>query len=137
LNLYAEAGADLLFADALLAKDDIALVAKEVSKPLSVNMGFGIRARPTTPLLCAKELQDVGVAVASYPRLVTSAAIMGMRNALTVLKQSVEEGRVIERPELAVSFAEINDLMGLGTIREMEQRFLTAQQLDAKYGRKP
>jgi 2-methylisocitrate lyase-like PEP mutase family enzyme len=137
LNLYAEAGADLLFADALLQKDDIALVAKEVSKPLSVNMGFGIRARPTTPLLCAKELQDVGVAVASYPRLVTSAAIMGMRNALSVLQQSITEGRVIERPELAVSFAEINDLMGLGTIRELEQRFLTAAQLDAKYGGKP
>ena len=134
LNMYAEAGADLLFADALLARGDIALVAKEVSKPLSVNMGFGIRARPTTPLLSARELQDLGVAVASYPRLVTSAAIMGMRNALTVLKQSVEEGRVIERPDLAVSFAEINDLMGLGTIRAMERRFLTATQLQAKYG---
>jgi 2-methylisocitrate lyase-like PEP mutase family enzyme len=99
LNLYAEAGDDLLFADALLAKDDIALVTKEVSRPLSVNMG--------------------------------------MRNALSVLKQSVEEGRVIERHDLAVSFAEINDLMGLGTIREMEQRFLTAQQLEAKYGLSP
>ena len=134
LNLYAEAGADLLFADAILTREDIGLVCKEVSKPLSVNMGFGIRARPTTPLLCARELQDLGVAVASYPRLVTSAAIMGMRNALGVLKQSIEEGRVIERPDLAVSFAEINDLMGLGTIKEMERRFLTATQLEAKYG---
>lgn len=136
LNLYAEAGADLLFADAILTPEDIALVAKEVSKPLSVNMGFGIRARPTTPLICARELQDLGVAVASYPRLMTSAAIMGMRNALGVLKQSVEEGRVIERPELAVSFQEINDLMGLGTIRELEQKFLTKAQLESKYGDK-
>jgi 2-methylisocitrate lyase-like PEP mutase family enzyme len=134
LNLYAEAGADLLFADALLKKEDIALVAKEVSKPLSVNMGFGIRARPTTPLLCARELQDVGVAVVSYPRLVTAAAIQGMKNALSVLRQSAEEGRVVERPDLAVSFQEINDLMGLGTIRQMEQRFLTQAQLQAKYG---
>ena len=136
LNLYAEAGADLLFADALLTREDIALVAREFTKPMSVNMGFGIRSRPTTPLLCARELQDLGVAVASYPRLVTGAAIMGMRNALSVLKQSVQEGRVIERPDLAVSFQEINDLMGLGTIREMEQRFLTPAQLDAKYGGK-
>ena len=66
----------------------------------------------------------------------TSAAIMGMRNALSVPKQSIEEGRVIERPELAVSFVEINDLMGLGTIRGMEQCFLTAQQPEAKYGRR-
>ena len=119
LNLYAEVGADLLFADALLSRDDIALVAREVSKPLSVNMGLGIRARPTTPLLSPRELQDIGVAVVSYPRLVTAAAIQGMRNALSVLQQSVQEGRVIERPELAVSFGEINELMGLDTIRQM------------------
>jgi 2-methylisocitrate lyase-like PEP mutase family enzyme len=134
LNLYAEVGADLLFADALLSRDDIALVAREVPKPLSVNMGLGIRARPTTPLLSPKELQDIGVAVVSYPRLVTAAAIQGMRNALSALQQSVQEARVIERPELAVSFGEINELMGLDTIRQMEQRFLTAQQLAAKYG---
>jgi 2-methylisocitrate lyase-like PEP mutase family enzyme len=115
---------------------DIALVAKEVSKRLSVNMGFGIRSRPTTPLLCAKELHDVGVAVASYPPPVTSAAIMGMRNALFALKQSVEKGRIIERPDLSVSFSEINDLMGPGTIKEIEQRFLTESQLEANYGEK-
>jgi 2-methylisocitrate lyase-like PEP mutase family enzyme len=134
VDIPLSAGAVLLFADALLLKADIALVAKEVSKPLSVNKGFGIRARPTTPLLCARELQDVGVAVASYPRLVTSAAIMGMRNALGVLKQSIEEGRVIKRSEFGVSFQEINDLMGLGTIHDLEQKFLTKDQLASKYG---
>ncbi len=134
LNLYAEAGADLLFADALLTRDDIALVAREVPKPLSVNMGFGIRSRPTTPLLSARELQELGVAVVGYPRLVTAAAIQGMKNALSVLLQSAAEGRVIERPDLAVSFQEINELMGFGTIRDMEQRFLTAAQKQAKYG---
>jgi hypothetical protein len=44
------------------------------------------------------------------------------------------EGRVIERPDLAVSFEEINDLMGLGTIRVIERRFLTTRQSQAKYG---
>ena len=68
------------------------------------------------------------------PRPVTAAAIQRMRNALSVLQQSTREGRVIERPELAVSFGEINELTGLDTIRQMEQRFLTAQQLAAKYG---
>jgi 2-methylisocitrate lyase-like PEP mutase family enzyme len=134
LNLFAEAGADLLFADALLTREDIGLVAREVSKPLAVNMGFGIRSRPTTPLISARELQDLGVAVVGYPRVMTSAAIMGMRNALAVLRQSAEQGRVIERPDLAVSFQELNDLMGLPSIREMEQRYLTKEQLAAKYG---
>jgi hypothetical protein len=54
---------DLLFADALLSRDDIALVAREVSKPLSVSMGLGIRARATTLLLSPREVLDIRVAV--------------------------------------------------------------------------
>src|SRR5258706_13425314 len=74
LNLYAEAGADLLFADAATSVEDIATIAKNVSKPMSVNMGFGIRQRSTTPLLSAKQLQDLGVAAVIYPRLLTAWA---------------------------------------------------------------
>jgi 2-methylisocitrate lyase-like PEP mutase family enzyme len=122
LNLYAEAGADLLFADALLSADDIATVARNVSKPLSVNMGFGIRQRPTTPLLSAKQLEDMGVKAVSYPRMLTSAALQGMKNAMAVLMQSIQEGKVIDRPDLLVSFDELNTLMGLPKIKEMEGR---------------
>ena len=124
LNLYAEAGADMLFADALLSAEDIATVARNVSKPLAVNMGFGIRQRPTTPLLSARQLQDMGVKVASYPRLLTAAAIQGMKNALGVLNQSLAEERVIDRPDLLVSFDELNTLMGLPRIKDLEARFV-------------
>ena len=62
LNLYADAGADILFADALLSAEDIATVARSVRKPLSVNMGFGLIERGTTPLMTPKQLQDLGVA---------------------------------------------------------------------------
>ncbi len=123
LNLYAEAGADLLFADALLSAEDIATVARNVIKPLTVNMGFGIRQRPTTPLLSAKQLEDMGVKAVSFPRLLTSAAIQGMKNALAVLGQSIEEGRVIDRPDLLVSFDELNDLMGIRQIKALERSF--------------
>ena len=51
LNLYGEAGADIVFADALLSVEDIATVAKNVNKPLAVNMGFGLIERGTTPLV--------------------------------------------------------------------------------------
>jgi 2-methylisocitrate lyase-like PEP mutase family enzyme len=123
LNLYAEAGADLLFADALLSAEDIATVARNVIKPLTVNMGFGVRQRPTTPLLSAKQLEDMGVKAVSFPRLLTSAAIQGMKNALAVLGQSIEEGRVIDRPDLLVSFDELNDLMGIREIKALERSF--------------
>src|SRR6201993_400576 len=123
LNLYAEAGADLLFADALLSAEDIATVARNVIKPLTVNMGFGIRQRPTTPLLSTRQLEDMGVKAVSFPRLLTAAAIQGMKNALAVLGQSIEEGRAIDRPDLLVSFDELNDLMGIREIKALERSF--------------
>ena len=124
LNMYAEAGADCLFADALSSKEDIAKVAKSVSKPLSVNMGLGIRARKTTPLIPPSELQALGVAQISYPRLLSAAALKGMMNALEVFKTDVlGANKAVDRPDLSVTFEEINDLMGVRVLDELERRF--------------
>ena len=134
LNLYAEAGADLLFADAAMSVDDIGTIARNVVKPLSVNMGFGIRQRSTTPLLSAKELQDLGVASVIYPRMLTACAMMGMKRGLEFLEQSLASGKVVDRPDALVSFDELYDIMGMAEIEDLEQRFLTPEQLEAKYG---
>jgi 2-methylisocitrate lyase-like PEP mutase family enzyme len=124
LNLYAEAGADVMYADALLSKEDIAKVAKNVPKPLIVNMGLGMRPRKTTPLMSPKELQDVGVAAVSYPRLLTTAAVRGMMNALQVFQDEViRKNSVVERTDLQVGFEDINDLMGMKTLDDMERRY--------------
>lgn len=125
LNLYAEAGADLLFADALLSESDIATVARNVSKPLSVNMGFGIRSRSTTPLISAARLHELGVAAVIYPRLLTACAIQGMKNGLAALSEQVRTGRIEEHAELAVTFDELNEVVGFSESRELEQRFVT------------
>lgn len=124
LNLYAEAGADCLFADALSSREQIALVAANVPKGLSVNMGLGIRSRSTTPLISPKELQELGVAQVSYPRLLSSAALKGMTNAMDVfVREVVQNNTVVDRPDLAASFEEINDLMGMNVLDELEARF--------------
>jgi 2-methylisocitrate lyase-like PEP mutase family enzyme len=133
LNMYAEAGADLLFADALLATDHITTVVKNVSRPVCVNMGFGIRQRSTTPLISARQLQELGVAVVVYPRLLTSAAIQGMKNAIATLQESVASGKVIERPDQVVSFEELNELVGIKELERIEQRYLTPEQYQQKY----
>jgi 2-methylisocitrate lyase-like PEP mutase family enzyme len=134
LNLYAEAGADLLFADAATSVEDIATIAKNVSKPMSVNMGFGIRQRSTTPLLSAKQLQDLGVAAVIYPRMLTACALRGMQRGLAFLKESLDTGKVVDRPEALVSFEELHEIMGIEDVEALEQRFLTAAQLKSKYG---
>lgn len=124
LNMYAEAGADVMYADALLSKEDIAKVAKNVPKPLIVNMGLGMRPRKTTPLMSPKQLQDIGVAAVSYPRLLTTAALRGMMNALDVFKSEiVEQNKVVERTDLQVGFEELNDLMGMKFLDQLEEKY--------------
>lgn len=125
LNLYAEAGADCLYADALLSKEDIAKVAKNVPKPLIVNMGLGMRPRKTTPLMSPKQLQELGVGAVSYPRLLSTAAVQGMMNAMAVFKEEiVKNNRVIERTDLQLGFEELNELMGMKTLDEIERKFV-------------
>jgi 2-methylisocitrate lyase-like PEP mutase family enzyme len=133
-NLYAEAGADLLFADALLSAEDIALFAAEVDGAVAVNMGFAIRRRTTTPLLSASALQELGVALMIAPRMLTSAAALGMQRALEALLESMRTGEVVDRPELLLSFEELHELMGFGDIQELERRFIAEERLTLKYG---
>ncbi len=45
----------------------------------------------------------------------------GMKKALEVLKKSVKEGGVIERPDLVIGFDELNDLMGMPDILDLEK----------------
>ena len=120
LNLYAEAGADLLFADALLSEDDIKTVVKNVSKPLCVNMGFGIRKRATTPLISPARLAELGVRVVIYPRLLTACAIKGMQNGLDALREAMQSKAPIERPELLASFEELNTVVGFDEFKSLE-----------------
>jgi 2-methylisocitrate lyase-like PEP mutase family enzyme len=124
LNLYAEAGADIVFADALLSAEDIEKVARNVLKPLAVNMGFGLIERGTTPLLTPRQLQALGVSSVSYPRLLTSAALRGMMNALAAFADTVMADTPVQRPDLLVPFDELNRLMGLEQLHELENRFV-------------
>ncbi len=125
LNLYGEAGADLVFADALLTEKDIRTVAANVSRPLSVNMGFGLRRRLTTPLISPPRLQELGVAVAIYPRMLTACAVQAMKQGLETLRSAARTRNVIERPDLAVSFEELNDLIGFREHTALETRYAT------------
>ena len=125
LNLYAEAGADLLFADALLSEQDIITVIQNVSKPLCINMGFGIRRRATTPLISPMRLAELGVRVVIYPRLLTACAIKGMQNGLGALQQAMRSNAPVERPDLLLSFEELNTLVGFDEFQALERKLVS------------
>ena len=125
LNMYAEAGADILFADALLSVEDIRTVTQNVSKPLAVNMGLGLMERGTTPLLTPKQLQALGAATVSYARMLSTAALRGMMNALEAFAPTINADQPTFRPDLLVSFKELNELMGSKVLDAIEDKFVS------------
>lgn len=125
VKAYAAAGADMIFPDAVKTPDDIARIVEAAGIPVSINMGFGIRKRPTTPLIPIPELKRLGVRRISLPRMLPAAAIYGMREALECMKQVVETGEPVDRPDLAVGIEDIMKLMGYEGMREMEKRLIT------------
>ena len=135
-KLYAAAGADMLFPDAVRGEEDIRRLVGEAGIPVSINMGFGIRSRPTTPLISVKRLGELGVKRVSLARMLPAAAIMGMQRALEVMKESVETGETADRPDLLVGIEDITDLMGYPATRALEREFSTDDEYRRKYGNK-
>jgi 2-methylisocitrate lyase-like PEP mutase family enzyme len=134
-KLYAAAGADVLFPDAVRNEDDIARIVEAAGIPVSINMGFGIRARPTTPLFSLKRLKALGVRRVSVPRMLPAAAISAMQQALAVLRTTMETGEPVDRPDLLVGIEDIMKLMNYEEARALEAKLLTTEKLAAKYQR--
>jgi 2-methylisocitrate lyase-like PEP mutase family enzyme len=134
---YADAGADLIFPDAVRTEDDIRRIIDAARMPVTVNMGFGIRARPTTPQMSIRRLGEIGVRRVSLPRLLPAAAIQGMTRALDVMKESIARGVPVDRPDLVAGIEDIMRLMDYDNMREMERKLLTVEAIEVKYSSRP
>lgn len=133
-RLYIAAGADMVFPDAVDSEEQIQRFVDAVEAPVSINIGFGIRARPTTPLIPIERLAKIGVARVTMARMLPSAALMGMHKALELMRDHVATGTLHDRPDLLYGMDEITDLMGYAKIAELEAQLLPDEQLARKYG---
>ncbi|WP_338628729.1 isocitrate lyase/PEP mutase family protein [Yersinia intermedia] len=122
---YAAAGADMLFPDAVHSEEDIQRLVDVAGIPVSINMGFGIRSRPTTPLIPFSRLKAIGVKRISLPRMLPAAAIHSMQQALIAMRQVISTGIPQDRQDLLVSIEDIMQLMGYKEMRELEERLTT------------
>lgn len=135
---YVAAGADMVYVDAIRGEGDIARAVEAAGDvPLNINMGLGIRSRPTSPLIGLQRLKELGVARVSMPRVLTSSAIMGMQKALTALRECIQSGQAVDRPDLAVDIETIAALMRYDRVSALEQELLSQELLDRKYGDEP
>ena len=135
IDAYVAAGADVIFPDAVQSEEDIARIVDAARVPVSINMGFGIRSRPTTPLIPLPRLRELGVRRISLPRMLPAAAVKAMAAALDLMRGVIESGEPIDRPDLLAGIDDIMELMGYGEARTLEKRLLTVEAFDAKYNR--
>ncbi len=83
-NLYARAGADLIFVEAPTQKNEIAELPKRIRAPLLFNMTEGAK----TPPLSHDELQSMGYRVVIHPNLAMRIAARAIQSALAVLQKT-------------------------------------------------
>jgi len=133
-KLYRAAGADMIYPDAVRSEEDIRRFVDEVGGPISINMGFGIRSRPTTPLLSMKRLGEIGVARVTLARMLPAAAVAAMAKALDLMQDSMRTGVVHDRPDMVAGIGEITDLMGYDLINSLENEFTLPEDIERRYG---
>ena len=113
---FAEAGADILFVEAVTTADEIRALPKRLAKPQLMNMVIGGR----TPIFNATELADLGYGIVLYANAALQGAVAGMQKALTVLR---DEKEVKESSGLVAPFAERQRLVGKPEWDDLEKRY--------------
>ena len=104
-NLYVEAGADMIFAEALHTLEEFAEFAGRVAVPVLANITeFG-----RTPLFSVAELAQAGIAMVLYP---LSAFRAMNKAALSVYQSIASEGHQRDMVERMQTRAELYEVLG-------------------------
>jgi methylisocitrate lyase len=115
-NRYAAAGADMIFVEAPLSRDELETLPKRVDAPLMVNMVEGGR----TPLVPAEELGRMGYKIVIWPDTTLAAAAFAMSEALDVLKAEGTTASILDR---LLHFQKMRNLLRFEDYRRLDQRF--------------
>ncbi|XP_031256730.1 uncharacterized protein LOC116114735 isoform X2 [Pistacia vera] len=117
---FADAGADVLFIDALASKEEMKAFC-EIS-PLVPKMANMLEGGGKTPILNPLELEEVGFKLVVYPLSLIGVSIRAMQDALAAIK-----GGRIPPPGSMPSFEELKELLGFNAYYEEEKRYATSR----------
>lgn len=116
-TIYAQAGADVIYVEALLGEDEMRKAAQAIPAPLQANMSEG---NGKTPVLHYDLLHEIGFKVISYSGLLQRTALRGMQRSLDVLRK---EGSAMSLyPEHLCSLIDRSELLGLHKFYKLEER---------------
>jgi len=111
-----EAGADLLFVEAVTKPEEVRALPQRLQAPQLMNMVIGGR----TPIFDAEELGRLGFAIVLYANAALQGALAGMNRALTTLRDTK---RIDEDPALVAPFAERQRLVGKPQWDALEKKY--------------
>jgi len=118
-KLYRDIGADLIFVEAPESVDHMKRIIREVDAPHMVNMLSGGR----TPMLTAKELQEIGYSVVAYATACTYTIAKAVKELFEILRRT---GTTEGFDDRMMKFDEFNRLVGLEKIRELENAYMAS-----------
>lgn len=105
-NLYAEAGADVIFFESPLSMEEIERIPQVVHAPVMINMSEGAK----TPIVNNRRLAELGYKIALWPSSTTWAIAAAIRDILQELKT---KGTTEYCQDRLVTFREFNGIIGL------------------------
>lgn len=111
---YAAAGADVVFVEALESEAEMREACRRIRAPMMANMADGGK----TPIRSARELQDMGFALAIWPAMTGLAAARAVETALTAFKANGSSAGLD-----LFSFQDFNQLIGFPEVWEFEKRW--------------
>jgi 2,3-dimethylmalate lyase len=113
---YQEAGADFLFIEAPLTKEELLAIPREVPGIHLCNMVIGGK----TPLLPRAELAKAGYAVICYANAALQASLLAMQE---VLRHLHEKGSIEGIEEKLMMFAERQKVLDAEKYKDLEKRY--------------
>lgn len=116
MKLYAEAGADILFPEALTSDEEARIVTASVDRPMMANMADG----GLTPIRDAKTLESLGYSMAIFPAMTSLAAAAAMEAALNNLKQT---GTSLSPDVPLFNFKEFCSLIGFEDVWAFDKKW--------------
>lgn len=113
-HAYGEAGADILFVEAMESENEMRQACAALAKPSMANMATG----GLTPLRSTAELADIGFSLAIFPALASLTAAAAMEQALRTLKETGNGD-----PADVFNFQEFCELIGFTQVWEFEKKW--------------
>jgi 2,3-dimethylmalate lyase len=116
-RLYREAGADVLFIEAVVSEEEVQEAARAFpGVPLLFNWAEGGK----TPPIGIDRLTELGYRIVIFPISTLLAATAGMRG---ILREIAHAGTPAAALTGLPTFGEFTDFIGLPQVREVEQRY--------------